>query len=276
MLPDFSAVATISNQRCGSKFIGSCLRAGADFRPLGEIFNPDAGQALTYWSWLASQSGLAATTNKVSVALLDRFFDSVYVQFGPFHFDLMYNQLSAVCPPWHDHCSLFIVDYLRQRRIRLLHCLRSPLDVFLSLQRLRVSGVAHSSPRVSGSEHPGAELTVDLAALRGFVENYWRWADTVGRQLAHDPCGMTVEFDELVSADGFLPPRVMAFFVNAIKASGPEYGQHMQLRRSLFGTAPDLGIRFSNGDDAAALYTQLLEARQRQADRDAHNSSQSG
>jgi hypothetical protein len=261
MIPDFSAVVTISNQRCGSKFIGSCLRAGADLRALGEIFNPDPGQALTYWSWLASQIPTHATTNRVSLELLDRFFESLYVQFGPFHFDLMYNQMSAISPPWHDRCSLFVLDYLRYRGIRPLHCVRSPLDVFKSLQRLRASGVAHASPHAASSGPGALELSIDLVALRTFMENYWRWADAVDRAIADCAGAKKVTFEHVISADGYLPADVAGFFSDAVRVSGPEYGQHVQLRPSRFGTAPESGIRFSNAAEAEALYQEMFAAR---------------
>lgn len=261
MTPDFSAVVTISNQRCASKFIGSCLRAGADFRALGEIFNPDPGQALTYWTWLASRAPSTDSTNRVSIGLLDEFFKSLYVQFGPIQFDLMYNQLSAICPPWHDSCSLFVLDYIRSRPIRPLHCVRSPLDVYLSLERLRVSGQAHASPRASGSGSAAAELSIDLDALRSFITNYWQWSSTVDRAIAECPGAKTVEFKHVISNDGFLPPDLVAFFAEAIRNSGPEYGQHIQLRRSQFGRTGESDIRFCNVDEAKAVYQDMLEAR---------------
>lgn len=242
-----SMIVNLCNQRTGSKFLGSCLRAGADVVPLGELFNPDSGQALTFWSWL-EVSGRQAFGNRISVSMLDRFFEGLYTQFGPFYFDLMYNQMSALTPSWTDQFGLFILRYLRERKAHVIHTMRDPGDIFTSLKKLEKTGVAHARSGVEQVDLASLEPLLGSEDFRNFRENYFQWRDAVNQAFAGYERFFSLDFDHLVARGDYLPEDLLHFLSAAVRHAGQEYGDHVQIRGSMFGKAPQ--IITATGDSA--------------------------
>lgn len=238
VLEEEAFVVNICNQRTGSKFLGSCLRAGAALIPLGELFNPDAGSALTFWSWLAGR-GSRFFGNGISRHSLDEFFGEIYRQVGPFYFDLMYNQISAIAPSWHDQFGFFILRYLRERGANIIHTERSPEDIYVSLARLAKTGIPHvraDSTRI-WAEDPKDE--VNVSDMEHFKSNYLQWRDAVNRELSgYDRC-FHLTFSHLISTNDFLPDDLISFISTACARIGPEYADFIQVRKTMYGRSPE-------------------------------------
>ncbi len=256
-MPESTVVVNICSQRTGSKFFGSCLRAGADIVPLGEVFNPDAGQAFTFWSWLAV-NGKNEFGNGISVRVLDRFFEALYTQFGPFYFDLMYNQMSAVTPSWTDGFGIFVLEYFKRKKFHVIHTERNPADIFVSLKKLSLTGVAHARAGQSLVEAKNIDISLYSAEFRDFRKNYYAWVGAVNQEFGDYDRFFNLSFDRLTSAGGRLPDDLVSFLSAAVRCSGPEYGDYVQVRDSVFGKAPRIVTEDASPLQAAVQKTALV------------------
>jgi hypothetical protein len=256
MIPKIIFV-TICTQRTGSKFLGSCLRAGADITALGEIFNPDSGQAFTYWNWVKVY-GHNNTFNQISEELLDLFFEQIYIQFGPFHFDLMFNQVSAITPAWHNSPNHFIYDYLITRDFHVIHLKRDIYNSFLSTKLLELSGNAHSRNVIQDDENVEfISFSIDTDEFERYLISVYDWHQVTEKAfIAYNKC-FTIFFDYLISNDGYLPADLIQFFSYSLKVFLEEYGDNVQVRVCKFGTSPKLNYQITNSDELHEIINKL-------------------
>lgn len=247
---DFIGFVTLCNQRSGSKFLGGCLRAGADVTALGEIFNPDIGQSLTFWSWLA-EFGNDRKISQVTDTLLGQFMGALYTQFGPFHFDIMLNQISAITPPWHNSAIPFILDYLKNCGFYVIMIERSPLDTFISVKKLEITGVAHE--RESDKPHDIKQIYINPSEYENFLIDINNWNKLISSHFKNYDRFVKVTFDELVSNHGFLPDNINKFISDALFNMNNVYGTSVQTRKNVFGKSPLNQIIVSNFDELAVI-----------------------
>ncbi len=238
----------VCNQRTGSKFLGSCLRSGGEVVSLGEIFNPNHGQALTFYSWLADYVG-RPFRGRLSWDMLDTFFSALYAQFGPVHFDLMYNQINGLSRIWQDEYGLDILKYFDSRGFFIIHTVRRPAEIFLSIKRLEATGIPHLRPEEQiDIGHTETAIALDMDEFCRFEENYRKWRSAVAEAL--DGCRRYLElkFDDLTANGGYLPQNVQDFFRVGLRESGVSDGNFVQGKAADFGKAPKSMVRFSNED----------------------------
>jgi hypothetical protein len=153
----------------------------------------------------------------------------------------MYNQISAITPSWTDRFGFFILDYLRQRQVHVVHTVRDPKDIFISLTKLAKSGVAHARAGETQVELDEDALLQSADFVR-FRDNYLKWQAAVQQDFLGYERFFCLDFEQLVAQGDRLPEALVGFLSEAVRQSGPEYGDHIQVRGALFGKAPQVQV----------------------------------
>lgn len=133
-------IATISTQRSGTKFLGSCFEAGTQIRPLGELFDP-LSTYLSSFSTFVARQGYSNLIAESSETVLDRFFCLLLPD--RLHFDLMFNQLEAACLSYNDFGIDFIYEYLKSRQAVVISLERPLAECFVSRKFVELGGAPH-------------------------------------------------------------------------------------------------------------------------------------
>lgn len=225
-----SFVVNVCHQRTGSKFFGACLKRGLDIVPLGEIFNPDGYEPLNFWIWLKGTTRLENPV--ISEETLDLFFYDLYRQFGLSCFDLMYNQTTAITPKYNNECEPFIINYFKKRGFAIVHTVRDPFDVNVSIKLLEVSNIPHEN---HSHNNINFDLNISLPDTLKFVTNYFKWVNLINSCIDGYFNAYSLEFNELVSNNGFLPDALKKFLSEYSKTLSNHLGDNIQLLPALSG-----------------------------------------
>lgn len=208
-------IATVTTQRSGSKLLAACFAAGAQVRPYGEIFNPDAWNVVSYRAFLATFAAetAAATPDKT----LDHYFSAFEHLHGISHFDLMYNQLEIPCTAWNPYDSYFIYGYLRSRGALVISLERSHKDVFISRKYLEHSKRPHfNSEELVGA--PAARgLRLDLDEYRQFKQYVEAHRRELYEAMASYPYFIRVDYAQLAER-GVVPRDLCELIAECAKA----------------------------------------------------------
>jgi hypothetical protein len=254
---NFIGFVTICSQRSGSKFLGSCFRAGSDIVALGEIFNPDLHDVLNFWTWLSNHTNNKAV-NQVSNELLDKFMSDLYTQFGPFHFDLMYNQIMGVTPPWNDISEPYILNYLKSKGFYVIELHRNVTDLFISLEKLLLTNNAHAREAITiDSTDPMFSFDVNLSKYENFFVEINRWNILINKSFKNYDRVISLDFNELISNDGFLPDNLKNYISDALLSMNNVYGELIQCRKCTFGKSPANKVVIKNYLELIALEKML-------------------
>lgn len=171
-------VVTVTQQRSGSKFLGSILREQLGLVMLGEVFNPDSVVPYSFRQYI-SATGLERVFRDGTEATLDQYFEGLSHLGGVQQLDVMFNQLEWPAMGWNPFAYEFLYGYLRTRDAVVLELVRNPLDVFLSEKTLQISGTPHvfhhnGSPKsacdIASERLEGRRMHLDPAEYAAFVE----------------------------------------------------------------------------------------------------------
>ena len=182
---DATKFCILTSQRSGSTWLKSLLDSHPQIRCFGELFLyrpwpdwPDSVQ-LPYYEYRRRNPGRRpAITGRYIGALTQYPGDH-----GALGFKLMYNQLAAFPE---------IAYALIKHRFRMIHLVRlNPLDVVISRQRMRKTGIHHGTIRP-----PAQAIQLDVSRLRGQLlgqEAMVRSARLLLKMLPLTHCEMTYE-----------------------------------------------------------------------------------
>ena len=135
-------IAIVTQQRSGSKWIGSLIRRRYGAASLGEVFNPDNQTLLSFRSYISKQS-VNELIGSVTTLLLDCYFNELRTYLGLFYsFDIMFNQADWVNFSWRLKQTP-IYDYLKSRNDVVVLLNRNKADIFLSMKALELTNKAH-------------------------------------------------------------------------------------------------------------------------------------
>jgi hypothetical protein len=171
-------VVTITQQRSGSKFLGSLLRAKFGMLALGEVFNPDSLTPYSYRQFVLA-NGLERVLKEGAVPTLNRYFQGLSELGAIRQLDVMFNQIAWPCLGWNPYAHEFLHGYLMSCDAVVLSLIRNSHDVFLSEKTLQIAGVPHVFER-SGTAKSACDLAIesldgrrvrlDAAEYASFVE----------------------------------------------------------------------------------------------------------
>jgi hypothetical protein len=228
---------TLSWQRSGTKFLGSCLKKGTAVKSFGEVFNPSSPSFVNYFNWIKSRL-LPAGTDPRSEPLYDEFFQTIISQYGTSHFDLMLNQLYGLTPAWSDTIEPFFLDFAKARGFWFILVTRPAADIFRSIEILKRSGVAHSSTS-SVEKLDIAPFEICRNQYLEFERRLSHYYGLVRSCLSSYPRFIEISFEELTGSSGFLPPRLIDYIDSAIRSSLDEaFVPLVQLQPSTEGRSP--------------------------------------
>lgn len=166
-------VAVVTQQRSGSKWLGSLIRQRYGAIALGEIFNPDDTAVMSYRSYL-SRRPVDKLIGSDAIANLDEYFDSIRMYCGLFYtFDVMFNQIDWINFGWSEPGKT-IYRYLHARGDIVVSLIRDPRDIFISMKALDLIHKAHFTARECAGPpaegFPAGSLTADRAEYMAFRE----------------------------------------------------------------------------------------------------------
>lgn len=142
-------IAIITQQRSGSKWVGSLIRERYGAVSLGEIFNPDDRSILSFRSYVARRSLDDVIGSDIS-SILDSYFEELRMYLGLFYsFDAMFNQMDWINFGWRPPQNA-LYSYLMSRGDIIVSLVRNIKDVFISMKALDVTKKAHYTDMESG------------------------------------------------------------------------------------------------------------------------------
>jgi hypothetical protein len=260
---------TICNQRSASKFISSCFAYGIDVIPLGEIFNPDNGQILSYWGWL-QENGHDRKINQTTEATLDLFFAQIFERFGPFSFDLMYNQIPAICPAWSDSPNFFILDYFKNKGFNILNLTRNPLDIFISLKTLEKTNTPHQTSEIKTICLPEetSEFILNPMEFSQFHTRIRTWDSIINSFFTNYTKYLHIDYADIDFSTGILPDSINNFcskilfeHMNKINEQSDKPMNTVQLYPNWYGKSPLTNITIVNFDELNRINLELVSAK---------------
>lgn len=181
-------VVTVTQQRSGSKFLGSMLREQLGLVMLGEVFNPDSLVPYSFRQFISAR-GIERVFRDGTEATLDQYFEGLSHLGGVQQLDVMFNQLEWPTIGWNPFAYEFLYGYLRTHDAVVLELARNPLDVFLSEKTLQISGTPHvfhhdgnpkSACDIASERLEGRRTRLDPAEYAAFTETL-----SIRRQRLH-------------------------------------------------------------------------------------------
>jgi len=136
-------IATVSNQRSGTKLLGSLLGSSGIVLPVGEIFNPDVDLLFSFKSFLKLK-GLDAVFSQGSEPTITEYFNNINHLKDIVHFDLMFNQLEYTCLSWSEYAHPFMYSHMKNMRFFVILLTRDPMEIFISNKILELTGLPHT------------------------------------------------------------------------------------------------------------------------------------
>lgn len=240
-------VATVTEQRSGSKWVGAMLRDGLGIGCLGEAFAPGNSSLISFERFVAPL-GLAELNRMGTAALLDRYFDDISVYSGQvIHFDLMFNQRGWLSFGWSESHEP-IYDYLKNRGAVVVSLQRDPRDIFVSQKALPLVG----KPHFFDDEHPDLGPSDERTALS--VDEFQAFSRRVewNRDCLRASMGDYQQHFEVdyqaVRTMGALPARLMTMIQLAASVRGMtlDAGGRILGKRSPKASGIDYSSIFSN------------------------------
>jgi hypothetical protein len=210
-------IATITQQRSGSKFLGSVLRKQLGLLSLGELFYPVDWSAPYSFRQFILARGFERAFRDGPEATLNQYFDGFAPLGRALHFDLMFNQLEWPVVGYNPYPREFLYGYLRARDAVVLSLVRNVFDVFLSEKTLMISRTAHVFDHVQNPKSSCDVATESLSGRRVRLDpaEYVSFAQAVGirrRALREAFCGYRffaeLNYEALASAASIDPTSV--------------------------------------------------------------------
>lgn len=164
-------IVVVTHQRSGSKWFGSVIRQRYATLALGEVFNPDSTELLSFRSYL-SKYAVTDLFGISTVSALDRYFDEMRTYLGLYYtFDVMFNQIDWLNFGWRSQGNI-IYDYLRSRGDIVVSLVRDARDIYVSMKALEITHQPHLTQldRLATNEphRSDARLTLDFDDYQAF------------------------------------------------------------------------------------------------------------
>lgn len=135
-------IAIVTQQRSGSKWIGSLIRQRYGTISLGEIFSPEDTSMMSFRSYLSKYSVDDLLGSDIFL-ILNKYFDDIRTYLGLFYsFDVMFNQLDWLNFSWRD-MNKTLYGYFRSQNDIVVSLIRDPRDIFISMKALELTNKAH-------------------------------------------------------------------------------------------------------------------------------------
>jgi len=163
-------IATISNQRSGTKLLGSLLGSSGAVLSVGEVFNPDIELIYSFKNFLRIK-GLDQAFNLGSQAMLEDYLKNLNALKDIVHFDLMFNQIEHTCISWSEFKFPFIYSYMKAMRISVILLTRDPQEIYVSNKLLELSGLPHSYAERGGDKQNQPTIRLRYSEFLSFKEN---------------------------------------------------------------------------------------------------------
>lgn len=238
-------IATISQQRSGTKLLGSYLSQLPEAVSLGEAFFPDNIRPCTFRGFRKMIGGEEAM-QLGSEACLDRFMEYLHILAPILQFDVMYNQIEYACVSWNSFQMPFLYGFLMSRKCIILSLDRDPLDSFVSGKYVESAGVAHFLPDEAAGLPPD-RIALDVneyVAHRNYVLG-------MRRQLA-DLCQdydffLPIAYEDLTDRSKLMGMLASVMNRNAeYHMQNVRVSEHYPIREKIRPTPVDYSQVFSN------------------------------
>lgn len=165
-------IAIVTQQRSGSKWVGSLIRERYGAISLGETFSPEVKSVLSFRSYLSCRSIDQIIGSDIN-QILDDYFDEIRTYAGLFYsFDAMFNQMDWLNFSWRRKNGA-LYDYLRSRNDIVVSLVRDMREIFISMKALEITGQAHYTQLDKLSDERNfshSKFSVDLSEFIAFRE----------------------------------------------------------------------------------------------------------
>lgn len=179
-------IAVVTQQRSGSKWVGSLIRHRYRTIALGEIFNPDDTSILSFRSFLRDKAMGDLVGCDISHQL-SRYFNEIRTYLGMFYtFDAMFNQLDWIDFGWRNSNNS-IYNYLLGNDDIVVSLIRDARDIFISMKSLEITKTAHFTSSTA------QDFYVDLRADHRIVVKHDEY-ERFRKQLQDDRDRLSLTF----------------------------------------------------------------------------------
>ena len=228
-------IVTLATQRSGTKFLGSLFRTGSEIRSRGELFNPDDVSPITFRTFVQTQ-GFEKLVNLGSERTLNRYFDFVRDGFPFLHFDMMYNQLEIPCISWNPFDHRFFYNYLKARSAVVISLRRSPLECYVSAERVRAGGSAHvfvAEGKRQEDDRIVEPVNFDAKRFASFEKGIQTYLSEIDREFRSYELFVRLEYT-LISKSGHIGEEL----IRALSAGAAKHGIALDDKCIQMGQSP--------------------------------------